>query len=487
MGSALVSAEDARPRPAMEQKVASFEVDPPKSSSERPLSRGCCSIAAAFGIAGMIGFFALGPLIKLAMVNSDVANHAHGHSFDQAMAKAFMLGSKVPRSPKSATSLKRAATPLAALPEITSGRRQVVGAGALAVAAGATSSFPMAASAKREANWQKVDLPTDVTGDKAPILFDIAFDTADPQKGFIVGNRAAFFLTNNGGKSWEAKSFANLDPEEEINYRFTHCSFKDGEGWIIGKPPILLHTRDSGNSWERVPLSPKLPGDPYSITALGSGKLEMATTAGAIYTSDNAARNFKAQVRETIDATLNRVSSSGVQGASYFSGSINAIERDADGSYIAVSSRGNFYLTWKPGDEFWTPHNRESSRRITSMGFQKDRIAEGLWMTMAGGEISKTTGDVDTALINIPFDRLNIKSGGYGLLDVAFLPDGKNAWAVGGGGTIFHSTDSGKSWEKDKVADDLPTNLYKIKFSGNKGYILGSNGVLLQYTAPLAA
>lgn len=118
-------------------------------------------------------------------------------------------------------------------------------------------------------------------------------------------------------------------------------------------------------------------------------------------------------MRETIDATLNRVSSSGVQGASYFSGSINSIERDADGSYLAVrchralschpdqpvstdlcrgvvmvqvSSRGNFYLTWRPGDEFWVPHNRDTSRRITAMGFIKNRLSDGLWMTTAGGE-----------------------------------------------------------------------------------------------------
>ena len=159
------------------------------------------------------------------------------------------------------------------------------------------------------------------------------------------------------------RSFANLDPDEEINYRFTKMSFRDGEGWIIGKPAILLHTRDSGASWERVPLSPKLPGDPYNVVALGPGKAEMSTSAGAIYTTDNSGRNWKAQVRETIDATLNRVSSSGVQGASYFSGSINDIQRDADGSYLAVSSRGNFYLTYRPGDEFWIPHNRGSSRR----------------------------------------------------------------------------------------------------------------------------
>merc|ERR1719231_353145 len=99
-------------------------------------------------------------------------------------------------------------------------------------------------------------------------------------------------------------------------------------------------------------------------------------------------------------------------------------------------------------------------------------------MTNAGGEISKTTTSVDTQQINIPFDKLQIRSGGYGLLDVVFLPNGK-AYAVGGGGTIFSSVNNGASWVKDKVADNLPSNLYKIKFFGDKGYILGSNGVLL--------
>jgi len=340
-----------------------------------------------------------------------------------------------------------------------------------------TLAAPEAAmAAKNLGMWKQVDLPI-VT--EAPILFDIEFDPANPKNGWIVGNRGTFLQTTDGGDTWTPKSFANLDPDEEINYRFTKVAFKGGEGWIIGKPAILLHTRDSGESWERVPLSPKLPGDPYGIVALGPGKAEMTTSAGAIYTTDNAGRNWKAEVRETIDATLNRVSSSGVQGASYFSGSINSIQRDADGSYLAVSARGNFYLTFKPGDEFWVPHNRETSRRITSMGFIKDRLSEGLWMTTAGGEISKTEGSVDTMLINIPFEKMQIRSGGFGLLDMAFLSTGK-AYAVGGSGSIFASSDNGKTWTKDKAADDLPSNLYKIKFFGNTGYILGSNGVLLK-------
>ena len=43
-----------------------------------------------------------------------------------------------------------------------------------------------------------------------------------------------------------------------------------------------------------------------------------------------------------------------------------------------------------------------------------------------------------------------------------FLND-QTAWAVGGGGTIFQSSDNGQSWTKDKVADNLPSNLYKAR------------------------
>jgi len=46
-------------------------------------------------------------------------------------------------------------------------------------------------------------------------------------------------------------------------------------------------------------------------------------------------------VKETIDATLNRISSSGISGASYFTGSIINQVRDDRGAYLAVSSRGN--------------------------------------------------------------------------------------------------------------------------------------------------
>lgn len=48
----------------------------------------------------------------------------------------------------------------------------------------------------------------------------------------------------------------------------------------------------------------------------------------------------------------------GISGASYYEGSFSNISRSPAGDYVAVSSRGNFFMTWTPGQEYWQPHNR---------------------------------------------------------------------------------------------------------------------------------
>merc|ERR1712157_74814 len=126
------------------------------------------------------------------------------------------------------------------------------------------------------------------------------------------------------------------------------------------------------------------------------------------------------------------------------------------GSYLAVSSRGNFFLTWEPGQDFWIPHNRGTPRRIQNMGFVRGDIKNGLWMTLTGG---------------------------YGITDVAWRTDNE-VWAVGGSNTMFYSTDNGKNFSFDKSANNIPGNLYNVKFFSefnNVGWALGSNGLLLKY------
>lgn len=209
----------------------------------------------------------------------------------------------------------------------------------------------------------------------------------------------------------------------------------------------------------------------------------MTTSAGAVYITENGGRNWKAQVRETIDATLNRTISSGVTGASYFTGSIISVLRDAYGAYIAVSSRGNFFLTWKPGQDFWVPHARDSSRRIQAMGFINNDVNDGVWMATRGGGLAFTSKKPDlesTELLR--FDRVDIRVGGYGILDVAFRPETEEAWAAVGGGSLYRSMDGGKTWKRDNQIGKVGANIYKIKFfDKNTAFALGSNGLLLRY------
>ncbi|XP_014494534.1 photosystem II stability/assembly factor HCF136, chloroplastic isoform X2 [Vigna radiata var. radiata] len=234
--------------------------------------------------------------------------------------------------------------------------------------------------------WERVYLPID----PGVVLLDIAFVPDDPNHGFLLGTRQTILETKDGGNTWAPRSIPSAE-DEDFNYRFNSISFKGKEGWIVGKPAILLYTANAGESWERIPLSAELPGDMVYIKATGEKSAEMVTDEGAIYVTANRGYNWRAAVQETVSATLNRTVSSGISGASYYTGTFNTVNRSPDGRYVAVSSRGNFYLTWEPGQPFWQPHNRAVARRIQNMGWRADG---GLWLLVRGGGLylSKGTG-----------------------------------------------------------------------------------------------
>ena len=97
--------------------------------------------------------------------------------------------------------------------------------------------------------------------------------------------------------------------------------------------------------------------------------------------------------------------------------------------------------------------------------------------------VTKENKEIDFESVNsFEFTNSNIKTGGYGILDVAYR-NKEELWVACGGGTLYKSLDGGKSWEKQDN-EKLAANLYKIKFFNSKlGFALGSNGVLLKYKA----
>jgi len=293
--------------------------------------------------------------------------------------------------------------------------------------------------------WKVINLPTQEN------ILDLAF-TGEPNHGWVVGSNSTLLETSDGGQTWQNRKLELGDQK----YRFNSISFQDQEGWIAGEPSLLLHTTDGGKSWSRIPLSSKLPGNPNTVLALGPNSAEMTTNIGAIYQTQDSGQHWKAMVEQAVGVVRN-------------------IARSPEGKYIAVSAKGNFYSTWEPGLNAWVPHNRNSSRRVQNMGFTQDG---GLWMLARGGQIQFTTADTPEDWQEAEYPE---PSASWGFLDLAYRT-ANEIWIAGGSGNLLRSVDGGKTWEKDREIEDIPSNLYKILFlNPEKGFIIGQQGILLKY------
>ncbi len=306
------------------------------------------------------------------------------------------------------------------------------------------------ASMAEESPWQSIQLNTDSN----PL--DISF--VDDENGFLVGTDRLILETNDGGVSWSER---NLDIPSEGNFRMISIDFLDDEGWIAGQPGLILHSTDKGKNWVRLDLGSKLPGDPYLITSLGNDSAELATTAGAIYKTVDGGSNWEAIVLDT----------SG-------SGGIRDLRRLDDGSYLSVSSLGNFFSYVPPNGENWEPHQRASSKRVQSVG---SNTSGDVWMLSRGAEIrfNKQTGDLD----NWQKPIIPIVNG-YNYQDLSIDPN-NSIWVAGGNGTLLFSKDQGESWQQDPIGDAVPTNFIRIQFEKSKstgmtkGFVFGERGNLL--------
>jgi len=299
--------------------------------------------------------------------------------------------------------------------------------------------------------WQLINLETEAT------FADLAF-TSNSNHGWLVGTQATLFETEDGGETWQPK-IIDLG-EEKVN--FTGVSFNGDEGWITGEPSVLLHTNNGGKNWDRIPLSDKLPGLPYDVIALEPNTAEMVTNLGAIYKTTDGGQTWKALVEGSVGVARN-------------------VSRSNDGKYVAVSARGNFYSTWQPGDTEWTPHNRNSSKRLQNMGFIGDNR---LWLIARGGQIqfSKENNFEEWE------EPINPESSNsWGFLDLT-TRQGEEIWLAGGSANLLVSSDAGMQWEKDLEVESIPSNFYKIVFlNPDQGFVLGERGVLLKYNTQNAA
>lgn len=64
--------------------------------------------------------------------------------------------------------------------------------------------------------------------------------------------------------------------------------------------------------------------------------------------------------------------------------------------------------------------------------------------------------------ISEDFEEVAVQSRGFGILDVGYRSRDE-AWAAGGSGILLRSNNGGKTWNRDKEADNIAANLYSVK------------------------
>ena len=286
-------------------------------------------------------------------------------------------------------------------------------------------------------------------------------DFIDDKHGFLVGSNRLIMESNDGGETWEKRS---LDITAEENFRLLDIDFKGSEGWLIGQPSLVMHTVDEGKNWTRLSLG-KLPGQPFLVTTIDEGVAQLATTSAAIYQTSNSGETWEAKVSDPSEQ-----------------GGIRDLRRTSSGDYVSVSSLGNFFSTLDSDSNTWIAHQRASSKRVQSIGFNPEG---NLWMLSRGAEIRFNGDNSDVENWSKPIIPI---LNGYNYLDMGWDPNG-DIWAGGGNGTLIVSKDQGETWNSDPTASGLPTNYIKIVFldkeglDNKKGFVLGERGYILKWNS----
>ncbi|CAN6862609.1 unnamed protein product [Brassica oleracea] len=158
----------------------------------------------------------------------------------------------------------------------------------------------------------------------------------------------------------------------------------------------------------------------------------MVSDEGAIYVASNEGYNWKAAVQETVSATLNRFF---INELTYSCACFCVVWLVFE-TFIDHNSIGTM-------QSYWQPSNRAVARRIQNMGWRADGL---LWLLVRGGEFI-----LATAL-----------GRGFGILDVGCRSE-EEAWEAEENGILLRTRNGGKSWSRDKAADNIAANLYAVK------------------------
>lgn len=252
-------------------------------------------------------------------------------------------------------------------------------------------------------------------------LKDMHFITQNA--GWAVGNKGVILKTGDGSRTWNLQhglshgTPGDTERDPDLNAIFMHNELK---GWAVGRKRhgVILHTVDGGNSWEEIVFSTI---DSLSDVFFHNDGMHgwAVGKEGAILHTTNGGLSWEIQNSGT-NSNLNAVTFIDEQTGWAVGGGI----------ILQTSDSGNSWVVQEEGD-WW----------LYSVAFRDDGVGLSVgdngvillfitnnWV-QAGTDAFPTRGTFEPRIYHVSFQD-------------------SIAWAVGSGGCILHSEDSGLHWSE---------------------------------------
>ncbi|MCS6874103.1 MAG: YCF48-related protein [Pyrinomonadaceae bacterium] len=261
------------------------------------------------------------------------------------------------------------------------------------------------------------------------------------ERGFVVGNKGAFFETVDGGKNWRHKSITD---DNILDVYFSD----ENTGWLLCEKDILaetisyiLKTSDGGLSWQKIEFDKEKRRFSKFLKHGKTEKLFVVGESGAFY------ELYEDRLKKIEIPTLYRITDG------FLTADLMIL---VGGEGLIITSRNT--KDWEKAIFNVPPQNR-----FNAVFFVDEKLG---WAVGNRGQIYFTTngGRLWQKQESNVLENLN---------DVLFISK-KEGFAVGDGGLILQTKDSGASWNKTK----LPTNkkLEKLFFVNGKIFVAGFGG-----------
>jgi photosystem II stability/assembly factor-like uncharacterized protein len=290
---------------------------------------------------------------------------------------------------------------------------------------------------------------------------------------WAVGNFGSIYVTENGGKTWQARSSNTKQPLFSVDFA------DERNGWIVGKSGLILRTIDGGKTWtpQQSPIHPAK--HLFKITAIDAQNAWAVGDWGAVLQTRDGGTTWTD--RSLGGLAVERVASPGRMMQTITDDVILYDVEFLDSRHGFIAGEFGTLLATADGGEHWRQISLPTEKTLFGVHF---RSAEEGWVVGIDGIILRTRDGGQTwttqngltetgAIEDVSFVEAMANPGLY-----AVSVEGQRGVVVGDAGAFFVSDDGGGTWTRRALPQDYRLTWMRdaVVTPSGRAFLVGAAG-----------